>query len=285
MLNMDRTDLLPDEFNIDISKWLIEDIPSFDIGGFVVGNKNAKAVLLGKSEGILAGKPFFSKVFDLLNCKIEWLKSDGDSITPIEEIAYVTGPVKNILQGERLALNIITRTSGVATYANKMVTLAKENGYSGKISGTRKTTPGFRLVEKYGLLVGGADTHRMDLSSMVMLKDNHIASAGSITKAIKKARDVASVWYNIEVECQMFDQAEEAILAGADIIMLDNFSPKLAKETAEKLKLKYPHSIIELSGGINKNNLKEYLSPYVDIISMGNLTTNYPPVDFSLKIK
>ena len=285
MLNMELTNLLPNELNADISKWFIEDIPSFDIAGFVVGNKMAKAVLLGKSKGILAGKPFFSRVFELLNCQIEWLKSDGHEIIPIEEIAYVTGPVNNILQGERLALNIITRASGVATSANSLVNLAKKNNFTGKISGTRKTTPGFRLIEKYALLVGGADTHRMDLSSMVMLKDNHIASTGSITKAIEKARSVASVWYNIEVECKSFQEAEEAIIAGADIIMLDNFTPALAKETAEKLKKKYSNAVIELSGGINKNNIIEYFSDYIDIISMGNLTTNYSPVDFSLKIK
>lgn len=278
------TNLIPDNFNAEISKWFIEDIPSFDIGGFVVGDGPTKAVLLGKSKGILAGKPFFTKVFDILNCKIEWLKSDGDVIAPIEEIAYVTGPVKNILQGERLALNIITRASGVATDANKVVSLAKKEGFKGKIAGTRKTTPGFRLIEKYGLIVGGADTHRMDLSSMVMLKDNHIASAGSITNAIHQARTIASVWYNIEVECKSFEQAEEAIQAGADIVMLDNFKPQQAKETSQMLKEKYPLSVIELSGGITKLNFQEFLSPHIDIISMGSLTTNYSPVDFSLKL-
>ena len=276
--------LIPPEFDLEIKNWLKEDIPSFDIGGFVVGSKPAKAVLLGKSTGIIAGKPFFSKVFDFLHCEIEWLKSEGEKITPIEKIAFVTGNINNILQGERLALNIITRMSGIATFANDMVLLGKKAGFKGRIAGTRKTSPGFRLLEKYALVIGGADTHRMDLSSMVMLKDNHIASAGNITQAIERARNIASVWYNIEVECKSFQQAEEAILGGADIVMLDNFTSEAAKKTAQELKEKYPQAIIEISGGITKNTIEEFFSPFIDIISMGNLTTKYNPVDFSLKI-
>lgn len=281
---MDFANLIPDGFDLEILSWLKEDIPSFDIGGLVVGDKFNKAVLLGKGYGILAGCPFFSKVFEILDCKIEWLKLEGEKINPIEQVAFVSGKTKNILQGERLALNILTRASGVATFANDMANLAKSKGFTGKIAGTRKTTPGFRMVEKYALIVGGADTHRMDLSSMVMLKDNHIASAGNITNAVKMAKGITSVWYKIEVECKSFEQAEEAIQSGADIVMLDNFSPDEAKKTAQKLKEKYPQSIIEISGGIKKNSLEEYFSPYFDIISMGSLTTNYTPVDFSLKI-
>ena len=174
--------------------------------------------------------------------------------------------------------------SGIATFANDMVLLGKKAGFKGRIAGTRKTSPGFRLLEKYALVIGGADTHRMDLSSMVMLKDNHIASAGNITQAIERARNIASVWYNIEVECKSFQQAEEAILGGADIVMLDNFTSETAKKTAQELKEKYPQAIIEISGGITKNTIEEFFSPFIDIISMGNLTTKYNPVDFSLKI-
>ena len=281
---MDFTNLIADGFDLEISRWLKEDIPSFDIGGLVVGDKFNKAVLLGKSDGILAGRPFFSKVFEKLNCKIEWLKPEGEKIKPVEQIAFVSGKTKNILQGERLALNILTRASGIASFANEMVSLAKLKGYKGKIAGTRKTTPGFRLVEKYALLVGGADTHRMDLSSMVMLKDNHIASAGNVSNAVKMAKEITSVWYNIEVECKSFEQAEEAILSGADIVMLDNFSSEAAKKTAQKLKERFTQSIIEISRAITKNKIEQYFSPYFDIISMGSLTTNYSPIDFSLKI-
>lgn len=276
--------LIPKEFNLEISKWFHEDIPSFDIGGFVVGNKPAKAILLGKSSGILAGIPFFTKIFDLLSCEIEWLKTEGSIIEPIEPVAYVNGNTNDILAGERLALNVIQRASGIATHANEMVNLAKKHNYQGKIAGTRKTTPGFRLVEKYALLVAGADTHRMDLSSMVMLKDNHIASAGNIPNAIALARSATSVWYKIEVECQSYQDAQIALESGADIIMLDNFNPISAKETAQKLKAKFPLSIIEISGGVSKSNIIDYFSPYIDIISMSSLITAAKPSDFSLKL-
>ena len=281
---MNYINLIPDTFDIQIQKWLDEDIPSFDIGGFVVGEGKAKAVLLGKSIGIFAGKPFFTKVFESLHCKIEWLKEEGTLINPIENIAFVTGATKNILQGERLALNIVTRSSGIATFAREMVTLAHNYGFNGKIAGTRKTTPGFRLVEKYALLVGGADTHRMDLSSMVMLKDNHITSAGSIEEAIQLAKSITSVWYKIEVECGSYEEAETALTAGADIVMLDNFKPEDAKKTSQMLKQKFNHSIIEIGGGVTRENIKDYFSPYIDIISMSGLITNAKPVDLSLKI-
>lgn len=281
---MEFDNLIPDEYENIIYTWLKEDLPSFDIGGYVVGDKAAKAVLLGKGLGLFAGKPFFSKVFNLLDCKVEWLKDEGTFINPIENIAFVSGSIKNILQGERLALNIVTKASGIATYSNKIVSMAKKNNFQGKIAGTRKTTPGFRLVEKYSLVVGGADTHRMDLSSMVMLKDNHIARAGSITQAINSAKEIASVWYKIEVECNSFETAEEALKAGADIVMLDNFKPELAKETAKKLKELFPHSIVEVSGGITENNINQYFSPNIDVISMSGLITNAKPIDLSLKI-
>ena len=281
---MDLSSLIPNGYENEIARWIKEDIPSFDIAGFVVGEKTSKAVLLGKGEGIFAGKPFFTKIFELLQCKVEWLKEEGTRISPIENIAYVTGKANNILQGERLALNVVTQASGIATYANEIVSLAQKNGFKGTIAGTRKTTPGFRLVEKYALLVGGADTHRMDLSSMVMLKDNHIASAGSISKAVAKAKNITSVWYKIEVECQSYAEAEEAILAGAEIVMLDNFKPDQAKETGQKLKEKYPNAIVELSGGINISNIVNYLSPDIDIISMSGLITKAQPIDLSLKI-
>ena len=124
----------------------------------------------------------------------------------------------------------------------------------------------------------------MDLSSMVMLKDNHIASAGSITKAISMAKQVSSAWNKIDVECKNFDQAVEALKAGSDIIMLDNFKPGLAKETSKKLKEMFPHSIIEISGGITEDNIQEYFSSHIDVISMSSLITNAIPVDLSLKI-
>lgn len=199
-------------------------------------------------------------------------------------VATVKGKARHILLGERTALNILTRASGIATISRASVDIGRRAGWHGTIAGTRKTTPGFRMVEKYALLVGGAATHRQDLSQMVMLKDNHVWSTGSITKAVGAARGVGSFSIKIEVECQTLSQAQEAGAAGADVIMLDNFAPPQLKETAALVKSQYPHVVIEASGGITTDTLEEYFSPHVDVISRGSLTQGYPALDFSLKI-
>lgn len=166
-----------------VREWLKEDTPNFDYGGFVVGEKEETAVLLQKSAGVFAGKPFFEEVFKELDCCVEWDDSEeGTFNEPIKTVAKVTGKVRKLLLGERVALNCLSRASGIATVARRLNQLAHKCGWEGEIAGTRKTTPGFRLVEKYSLLVGGVSTHRYDLSSMIMLKDNHIWTAGSITK-------------------------------------------------------------------------------------------------------
>eukprot|EP00593_Proboscia_inermis_P002326 CAMPEP_0171293668 /NCGR_PEP_ID=MMETSP0816-20121228/1985_1 /TAXON_ID=420281 /ORGANISM="Proboscia inermis, Strain CCAP1064/1" /LENGTH=203 /DNA_ID=CAMNT_0011764775 /DNA_START=275 /DNA_END=886 /DNA_ORIENTATION=- len=199
-------------------------------------------------------------------------------------MATVTGEVNALLRGERTALNILSRCSGVATKCYEAVKVAKGLGWKGEVAGTRKTTPGFRMVEKYGLLVGGASTHRLDLSQMVMLKDNHIWSAGSITAAVKLARTAAGFSQKIEVECQNLEEAIEAAKAGADITMLDNFQPEQLKIDANKLKAQFPHVIVEASGGITIDTMGDYLCPDVDVVSQGSLTQGYSTIDFSLKI-
>jgi len=358
--------------------WLEEDVPSMDIGGFVVGGEYARfwqrhclfpvaalyalydmllkfyfflyisdrkfswaffgevflslhstsysapacfhcyhptetpttALLYGKSKGILCGKVFFDAVFKALDCTVEWMEGmeDGAVLSPPVpskattypnqgkqdetdreqsikvHVATVKGKARHILLGERTALNILTRASGIATISRASVDIGRRAGWHGTIAGTRKTTPGFRMVEKYALLVGGAATHRQDLSQMVMLKDNHVWSTGSITKAVKAARGVGSFSIKIEVECQTLSQAQEAGAAGADVIMLDNFAPPQLKETAALVKSQYPHVVIEASGGITTETLEEYFSPHVDVISRGSLTQGYPALDFSLKI-
>ena len=160
--------------------WLLEDTPTFDYGGFVVGESLETAVLLCKSPGVLAGAPFFEAVFKELDCTVTWLHCEGTWLEPVTKAALVKGKVRNILLGERVALNCLARASGIATGARKLKNAT--NSWHGSVAGTRKTTPGFRMVEKYSLLVGGIDTHRNDLSSMIMLKDNHIWTAGSITQ-------------------------------------------------------------------------------------------------------
>lgn len=267
-----------------VQTWLSEDLPSFDYSGTVVGNRKEKALLLCKSPGVLAGCPFFDAVFEHLNCRVKWLFSEGDQLTPVCTVAEVSGEVNRILIGERVALNCITRASGVATKARRLADLKRKSLWEGEVAGTRKTTPGFRLVEKYALLVGGISTHRFDQSSMIMLKDNHIWSVGSISSAVKAARHAGGFSIKIEVECRSIAEAREAARSGADIIMLDNFASELLHSSAEMLKKEFPHLTIEASGGINEGNITKFFGPHVDVVSLGSLTQGYECVDFSLKI-
>jgi len=168
--------------------------------------------------------------------------------------------------------------------SRKARNIAESAGWKGRVAGTRKTTPGFRLVEKYAILVGGVDAHRYDLSSMIMLKDNHIASAGSITAAVQKARLVGGFTIKIEVECQNEKEAEEALSAGAEIVMLDNVSHDQMKIISKNLKKKFPHGLIEASGGVNLTTLPSYFSEHVDIISSSFLHQGVPHIDFSLNV-
>lgn len=183
-------------------------------------------------------------------------------------------------------MNLIARASGIATRARVVSGIAKESNWHGNVAGTRKTTPGFRWVEKYALLVGGCDQHRYDLSSMIMLKDNHVWSSGSITEAVKRAKSVGGFALKVEVECQSESDADEAIHAGADIVMLDNFKPQDLKVAAKNLKERHgKHIIVEASGGVVVETLADYFDPHVDVVSMGSLTQGVPHIDFSLKIE
>lgn len=199
--------LLPPGFEHEALEWLKDDAPTFDIGGFVVGETEEIAHLYCKQSCVVAGIPYAKAIFKHLEIKCRWnveegtfidVEKDGDEKKRVI-LAVVSGSCRNILLGERTVLNIISRASGVATAARKACQIKEERKWHGYVAGTRKTTPGFKLVEKYALVVGGAATHRMDLSQMVMLKDNHIWSAGSITNAVARARQAAGFSMKIEV--------------------------------------------------------------------------------------
>ncbi|KAL8276116.1 hypothetical protein RQP46_011498 [Phenoliferia psychrophenolica] len=296
--------LLPPSWKTVIPTWLAEDTPSLDFGGFVVGEGAEEATLWGKSEGVLAGIPFVDEIFSPLGCSVKWHLAEGDAVLPTAsmpkiKVATVTGPARCLLLGERVALNTLARCSGIAWKSRKVLLLARKAGYKGIIAGTRKTTPGFRLVEKYGMLVGGVDAHRYDLSSMVMLKDNHIWSKGSITQAVHAAKSVAGFALRVHVECQSLAEAREAIAAGADIIMLDNFSPADLRVAAGELKQDWfkaggkdldqsgvaKRCLIEVSGGLTEENIAESLCDDVDIYSTSAIHQGVSTVDFSLKIQ
>ncbi|KAL8801909.1 MAG: hypothetical protein Q9182_004143 [Xanthomendoza sp. 2 TL-2023] len=297
-----------------VSAWLEEDCPSFDYGGFVVGDEIKEARLLGKSPGMLAGVPFFDEVFRQLDCTVEWHIKEGETFEPIKHCATVKGPICKILLGERVALNTLARCSGIATkyvYTNiplpessiKKPTLTSSllnllhthTPHPPRLAGTRKTTPGFRLAEKYALLIGGADPHRHDLSSMTMLKDNHIwACAGDITRAVRTAKAAGGFAVKVEVECGSEEEAVEAVRAGAEVVMLDNFAPgeelggvvkrlrgRFAGGEGEEGKREF---LIEVSGGLDEGNVRGFVVEGVDVISTSSIHQGVKHVDFSLKV-
>ncbi|KAL1708645.1 Quinolinate phosphoribosyl transferase [Schizophyllum commune] len=282
--------LLPPSWKPQVTAWLAEDTPSFDYAGFVVGDVEREAFLFGKGDepAVLAGSPFFTEVFEQLGCQVEWHVKEGDTFKPVKHVATVRGRARHLLLGERVALNMLARCSGIATKSKRVKDLATGYGFKGIIAGTRKTTPGFRLVEKYGMLVGGIDPHRHDLSSMIMLKDNHIWSHGSITAAIKQARLVGGFSLLLDVEVRSEKEANEAIDAGADIVMLDNIEGDELVAVAQRLKEKWRGQrkfLIETSGGITEGNLQERAINEVDILSTSMVHQSVQHIDFSLKIQ
>ncbi|KAH9038644.1 Quinolinate phosphoribosyl transferase [Lactarius deliciosus] len=283
--------LLPPSWKSQVSVWLAEDTPSFDYGGFVVGEAPREAFLWGKGSkrAVLAGTPFVDEIFRLLDCTVEWNVPEGDEFEPIKHVATVRGKARYLLLGERIALNLLARCSGIATASKRTKDLAESYGFRGVIAGTRKTTPGFRLVEKYGMIVGGIDPHRFDLSSMIMLKDNHIWSAGSVTAAISRAREVGGFSLLLDVEVRDEEEANEAIAAGADVIMLDNIEGGELVSVARRLRDRWAGEgkkfLLETSGGITEGNLRERAISGIDILSTSSVHQSVQHIDFSLKIQ
>jgi len=284
-------DLLPVHWKSMITTWFAEDTPSFDYGGFVVGDSPRTATLYGKSSGILAGVPFFDEVFAQCDCSVKWHLKEGELVDPGIKgkvaVATVSGPARRLLLGERVGLNMLSRCSGIATKSRAMDELVRKAGYKGILAGTRKTTPGFRLVEKYGMIVGGVDGHRHDLSSMTMLKDNHVWAKGSITEAVKAAKAVGGFALKVEVEVSSEEEADEAIKAGADVVMLDNFDGEGLKVAALSIKKRWRGErefLLECSGGLTVENVENYICNDIDIISTSSIHQGVSHVDFSLKI-
>ncbi len=236
--------------------------------------------LICKEDGILAGIHIFEKVFKLLDDEIKIDKNfkDGDNIYDGDIVALITGDVRSLLSGERVALNYLQRMSGIATYTKKMVKILE--GTRTKLLDTRKTTPNMRIFEKYAVKVGGGYNHRYNLSDGILLKDNHINAAGGVREAITMAREYATFVHKIEVEVEDMDMFYEALKAGADIIMLDNMSFEDIEKAVVEAKGKVE---IECSGNISLENLKRYGEIGVDYISSGALTHSAPILDFSMK--
>ena len=264
-----------------IKNALIEDIPSEDITtNSIIDNKSTSTVeLLCKEEGIIAGLEIFKRVFDILgNIEVELYKFDGNNVYPKDKVGLLKGSTRNLLIGERIALNLLQRMSGIATLTNKFV--QEINHTDTKLLDTRKTTPNLRILEKYSVKVGGGCNHRFNLSDGVMLKDNHISAAGGIKNAVELVRKNSSFVRKIEVETENLEMVKEAIDAKVDIIMLDNMSLDVAKEAVELINKR---ALTEFSGNVELSNIKEIAEIGVDYISVGALTHSAKILDLSMK--
>lgn len=261
---------------------LQEDITSEDIttNSVMPHAQKGEVQLLCKQDGIIAGLYVFQRVFELLDdtVKIEFFCKDGDEVKNGQLMALVTGDIRALLSGERVALNYLQRMSGIATYTHSIASLLK--GSKTRLLDTRKTTPNMRIFEKYAVKVGGGCNHRYNLSDGILLKDNHIGAAGSVTKAVQMAREYAPFVRKIEVEVENLDMVKEAVETGADIIMLDNMTPEMMKEA---IKIIDGRAQTECSGNVTRENVERLLDIGVDFISSGVLTHSAPILDISLK--
>lgn len=272
------------KINVDeyILNTLKEDITSEDVSTNAVmpEDKNGRADLICKQDGIICGLGIFERTFKLLdeNSHFETEVKDGDFVKKGQVIGVIYGDIKALLSGERTGLNYLQRMSGIATITKEYA--AALEGYKTILLDTRKTTPNMRPFEKYAVTVGGGKNHRYNLSDGVLLKDNHIGAAGSITKAITMAKAYAPFVRKIEIETETLEQVQEAIDAGADIIMLDNMDNETMKKAIELIGGK---AETECSGNVTKERLKEIAEIGVDFVSCGALTHSAPIMDISLK--
>ena len=261
---------------------LQEDITSEDVSTNAVMPTATKGTvdLIAKEDGVVAGLEIYARVFTILDEKteIDLHCKDGDEVKKGELMATVTGDIRVLLSGERVALNYLQRMSGIATYTRQVVKLLE--GSNVTLLDTRKTTPNCRVFEKYAVRVGGGHNHRYNLSDGVLLKDNHIGAAGSVAKAVKMAKAYAPFVRKIEIEVETLDQVKEAVEAGADIIMLDNMTPEVMKQAVELID---GRAQTECSGNITKENIQKIREIGVDFVSCGALTHSAPILDISMK--
>ena len=268
-----------------IDKYIIsalkEDMNSGDITtDSILKNENAQINLIAKDKGIIAGLDVFERVFEIIdpNSYFEFNFSDGDEVNKSDLIGTIDAKASAILKAERTALNFLQRMSGIATYTKKMVHALGSDHV--KILDTRKTTPNMRIFEKYAITLGGAYNHRYNLSDGIMIKDNHIDAAGGIRNAVERVRSANPFVKKIEVEVENFDQIKEALDAKADIIMLDNMDIEDIKKAC---KIINKRAIIECSGNISLENIKNYRDLDIDYISSGSITYNAGVLDLSMK--
>ena len=277
--------MLP-QFYVDdiIKKAICEDINYVDVTTdyLIDESSETEAYFVSKDEGVVCGIDIAMRVFELLDANISYeiLKKDGQEVKKGDIIATMSGNTAALLKGERTALNILQHLSGIATATNRCVKLCEGTGAS--VAETRKTLPGLRALQKYAVTVGGGKNHRYNLSDAAMLKDNHIDACGGIEKAVAKLRSKTGHMLKIEVEVRDFIELDEALRAGADVIMLDNMSPE---QMTEAVKIIAGRAKTEASGNITLQNIAEVAKTGVDVISLGALTHSVKAFDISMKIK
>jgi nicotinate-nucleotide pyrophosphorylase (carboxylating) len=281
--------LLPDKILEDkLLMILADDLGQGDITTGLINAPGtmAEAEIVTKDSGIAAGIREAEILMKSLGLKVETLVQDGERIRPSRRLIKLSGDAGTILSVERTVLNVLSRMSGIATTTRNLIEKLQKAKLNVTVASTRKTAPGLIYFDKKAVMIGGGDTHRLHLDDMVLIKDNHIALAGSIDKAISKARQKASFSKKIEIEVANEEDALKAAKGGADIIMLDNFSPDQAKKACALLRKAEGQKriLIEASGGINAENITKYASTGVDIVSLGEIAQSPRALDMNLEI-
>ena len=267
---------------------LAEDVGQGDVttASVVPSGTKAEAYVIAKETGIAAGIEESVVLAESLALKAEAHVSDGESIKKGQVIIRISGDARTILSAERTMLNLLSRMSGIATTTRRLTEKLRKAGLNTRIAATRKTAPGLSIFDKKAVSVGGGDPHRLHLDDMILIKDNHIAIAGSAVEAVKRAKAKVSFSKKIEVELTKSTDAVKVAEAGADIIMLDNFSPRQVKEAIELLKKAgfFGKVLLEVSGGITEENIVDYAATKIDVVSMGQITHSVKALDISLEI-
>ena len=264
-----------------VARALQEDIGHGDITAMLIpADKEASASVISRDSAVICGRPWVDEVFRQLdpNTRVDWEISEGDVVSPNQTLFTLTGNARVLLTGERTALNFLQTLSATATLARQYADLSADSDI--RILDTRKTIPGLRLAQKYAVTVGGCYNHRMGLYDAFLIKENHIAACGGIVKAVAQARKIATDKV-VEVEVENLDELRQALLAKADVVMLDNFSPT----DIEGLKtLNFGHTKVEVSGNITAQNLQQYIGAEVNYISSGSLTKHVQAIDLSMRL-
>lgn len=267
----------------ELVRFLQEDIGNGDVTSNIITNKKIVAKIITHQVCIVAGVQFAKEIFTMNGCRVKILRKDGAHAKPNQIIMEIAGPARSILRCERTVLNLLSRMSGIASTTNKLVKIVKSVNPKTDIYSTRKTAPGLRFFDKEAVMIGGGKKHRVTLSDMIMIKDNHIASEGSMVELIKRAKKKSNTF---EVEVDTKSDAITAAALGVPIIMLDNFTPQKITSTILALKkLGLRNKIrLEASGGISAKNIRKFAKTKVDMISIGSITNSTKAIDFSLEV-